>query len=95
MTKEHKDLYEEYKQEEILRGHTEQGFESTVRGARKVITYAESISCKVWEIGIRAAQGFQGWLIETGRNDGKPYKVSLHSASMSASLSCYYSFFLL
>lgn len=89
MTKEHKDLFKEYKQEEALRGHTEQGFKSTVRSARKVVVYAESIHRKVWEIGIREAQGFQGWLIETGRNDGKPYKEKTIVSYLNSAISFY------
>ena len=89
MTKEHKDLFKEYKQEEALRGHTKQGLVSTVQGVRKVIIYAESIHRKVWEIGIREAQGFQGWLIETGRNDGKPYKEKTIVSYLNSAISFY------
>jgi site-specific recombinase XerD len=89
MIKEHKDLFKEYRQEEALRGHTEQGLASTVQGARKVVVYAESIHRRVWEIGLREAQGFQGWLIETGRNDGKPYKEK----TIVSYLNCAISFF--
>ena len=89
MIKEHKNLYEEYKQEEALRGHTGQGLVSTIQGTRKVIMYAESIHRKVWEIGIREAQGFQGWLIETGRNDGKPYKEKTIISYLNSAISFY------
>ena len=89
MTKEHKDLFEEYKQEEALRGHTEQGFKSTVRSARKVVVYAESNNYRVGEIGIREARGFQGWLIETGRNDGKPYKEKTIVSYLNSAINFY------
>jgi len=89
MTKEHKAIFEEYKQEEVLRGHTEQGFTSIVLSARKVVVYAEYLSCKVWEIGIREARGFQGWLIETGRNDGKPYKEKTILSYLNSAINFY------
>jgi site-specific recombinase XerD len=89
MKKEHEAIFEEYKQEESLRGHTEQGFESTVRGVRKVIVYAESLNCMIWEISIREAQRFQGWLIETGRNDGKPYKEKTILSFLNSAISFY------
>ena len=89
MTKEHKDLFKEYKQEEALRGHTEQGLVSTIRGARKVIAYTESLHRKVWETGIREAQGFQGWLIETGRKDGKPYKEKTIISYINSAINLY------
>ena len=89
MKNEHEELFKEYKQEESLRGHTPQGLGSTVRSARKVIVYAESIHCMAWEISIREAQRFQGWLIETGRNDGKPYKEKTILSFLNGAINFY------
>ena len=86
MNQEHTDLFKKYMEEEALRGHTDQSFESITRGARKVIKYAESINLVVWQISIREAQGFQGWLIDTGRNDGKPYKEKTISGYVNSAI---------
>lgn len=89
MTKEHQAIFEEYTREESLRGHTEQGFKSIVRGARKVVVYAESINYGITEIGIREARGFRGWLIETGRKDGLPYKEKTIASYLNSAVNLY------
>lgn len=73
MNQEHKALYRQYLEEESLRGHTEQGFTSITRPVRKLFDYLERYRIKVNEAGAREALEYQGWLIETGRKDGRRY----------------------
>lgn len=73
MNGEHRLLYREYLEEESLRGHTKQGMASIGRTVPKLFSYLEKHDFTVCEVGAREALEYQGWLIETGRNDGKPY----------------------
>jgi integrase/recombinase XerD len=75
MNEENEALYRQYIEEESLRGHTVQGFESMRRAVRKFFEYAERHRIKVYEAGAREALEYQGWLIATGRKDGKKYST--------------------
>jgi integrase/recombinase XerD len=73
MKEENRKLYTAYLSEEALRGHTKQGMESMGRAVPRLFSYLEKHGLSVNEVGAREALEYQGWLIETGRKDGRRY----------------------
>jgi len=89
MNKENKKLIEKYLEEEILRDHTEQGFYSMKRALPKLFDYLEKHGISVNEVGAGEAHEYQGWLIATGRDDGKKYSGKTILAHIFAASSFY------
>ncbi len=76
MNDEHRRIFKEYLEEESLRGHTEKGLRLLRAKVPKVFEYLEQIDLRVSEMKVSEAQGFQGWLLETGKKDGGKYQKS-------------------
>ena len=89
MKEENRKLYTAYLEEEALRGHTKQGMESMGRAVPKLFSYLEKHGLSVNEVGAREALEYQGWLIETGRNDGGRYSSKTILAFLFAASSFY------
>lgn len=89
MREENRKLYTAYLKEESLRGHTKQGMESMGRAVPKLFSYLEKQNFSVNEVGAREALEYQGWLIETGRNDGGRYSSKTILAFLFAASSFY------
>ena len=66
-------LFKEYLHQVKLAGHTVQGIIGLRTRVPKFFTFLEEKGLQINEVGIREAQDYQGWLIETGRKDGGSY----------------------
>ena len=71
--KENRKLMHAFLLEESRKGHTEQGFAGLKRRIPKFFEYLQEMDLQVQEVGVKEAQGYQRWLIETGRKDGGKY----------------------
>jgi integrase/recombinase XerD len=89
MAEANKELLNKYLLDESLRGHTNQGFTGLKNRITKLIKYIEDNDLKAERIGIKEALGFQGYLIETGRNDGTKYSNRTIQAYITTAVSFY------
>ena len=82
-------LFEEYLADEKLIGHTEKGLHLLKAKVPKLFDYLDEMDFKFGEVGIKEAQGYQGWLLETGRRDGGKYRNSTIATYLKAAASFY------
>jgi integrase/recombinase XerD len=95
MTKENHKLFNEYLEYEKLKGHTEQGYTDLRTRVPHFIEYIECADIEIGRIGVKEAQGYQGWLLEktntTGNSLKKRYKnMTVISYVYPASAFCEY-----
>ncbi len=67
-----KDLLETYLQELTTSGY-EKGLKWATYRLGRLFEYLQEKALELEEVGVRQAQEFQGWLLETGRRDGGEY----------------------
>jgi site-specific recombinase XerD len=73
MKEKYRQLFKEYLEQARLAGHTVQGILGLRNRVPKFFIFLEEKGLEISEIGIREAQDYQGWLIDTGRLDGGKY----------------------
>ncbi len=69
----HAALIDEYACAEKRKGLSEQGWRSMRKRIPKLFCYLDEMGLELTEVCFLEAQNYQKWLIENGRNDGKPY----------------------
>jgi len=89
MEDQFKALFSEYLAEIKLQGHTVQGLLGLRIRVPKFFTFLAEKNLMINEVGIREAQDFQGWLIETGRLDGAPYSPKTVNSFLIAATNFY------
>lgn len=89
MREQNKELLNKYLSDESLRGHTEQGFTGLKNRITKLFKYIEDNGLTAERIGIKEALAFQGYLIETGRNDGTKYSNRTIQAYITTAVNFY------
>ena len=89
MEEQYRKLFEEYLNEIKLEGHTVQGLLGLRIRVPKFFTFLTEKNLKINEVGIREAQDFQGWLIETGRLDGGAYSPKTVNSYLIAATNFY------
>jgi len=87
MNKENRELFNRYLEEEKLAGHTKQGFTGLKTRIPKLFVFLEEMDYSVSGFGVRQAQEYQGWLIESGRMDGGKYSPKTVNAFLVAATS--------
>lgn len=76
MTKENKELLNNFLEDESLRGIRERGLIILLRCAPKLLNYLEEHNLKLQEVRLKEAISYQGYLIDTGRLDGGKYSTN-------------------
>ena len=89
MEEQYAKLFEEYLKEIKLQGHTEQGLLGLRLRVPKFFTFLAEKNLRINEVGIREAQDYQGWLIETGRRDGGVYSPKTVNSYLIAASNFY------
>lgn len=84
MNEKYQQLFQEYLTHEKLAGHTVQGLLGLRSRVPKFFAFLEEKDLEVNEVSIRVAQDYQGWLIETGRQDGGKYSPKTVNAYLIA-----------
>ena len=69
----HRSYLNEYMQYLKLTGRRSQGIKGAKQGVKKFFVYLEEYGLDLKEIGVNEASSYQGWLVTTGRLDGKKY----------------------
>ena len=73
MTKANQKLLEEFLKEEALAGRRKQGLQSLQNRVPKFLNWLEDEKIPINSLGVREALAYQGWLIESGRQDGRRF----------------------
>jgi site-specific recombinase XerD len=84
MKETHRQLFKEYLEQAHLAGHTVQGLIGLRTRVPKFFIFIEEKGLEIYEVSIREAQDYQGWLIETGRRDGGKYSPRTVNAYLIA-----------
>ena len=84
MKEKYRQLFKEYLEQARLAGHTVQGLIGLRTRVPKFFIFMEEKGLEINEVGIREAQDYQGWLIETGRHDGGKYSPKTVNAFLIA-----------
>jgi len=84
MNDKNKRLLKEYLEDAHMRGATEQSLSGCKNRVSKVLRYLEEQDIDITYVRMKEATAYQGWLIETGRKDGKRYAVNTVHAYVKA-----------
>ena len=87
--KDNYELLHELLEDEKLKGRMEKGLSQLKRALPKFFIWLDQSDLEPYEVGVKEALAFQGWLIETGRLDGKPYQLSTVRNFVKAASSFY------
>lgn len=87
MNEEHKQLFTAYIKEEEIRGHTIQGLIGLKNRLPRLFEYMEIYDLSYTQFRIAQAQGYQGWLIETGKKSGGNYSSRTIKTYLTAATS--------
>lgn len=89
ITKEQETLLKEYLVYAKIKGHREQGLIGLRVRIPKLFEFLNEKGISLHELGVKQAQEFQGWLLETGKQDGRKYsKNSILAYLTAASALC-------
>jgi site-specific recombinase XerD len=89
MKETYRQLFKEYLEQARLAGHTVQGLIGLRTRVPKFFIFLDEKGLEIYEVGIREAQDYQGWLIETGRHDGGKYSPKTVNAFLIAVINFY------
>lgn len=89
MIEEYSQILTKYLEEEKQRGHTVQGLAGLRNRVPKFFKYLISKDLNMRQIRAKDAAGYQAWLRETGRLDGKKYSVNAINAYLTSATSFY------
>jgi integrase/recombinase XerC len=91
MNDEQKKLLADFLEERELSGSREQHLIGLRNRVPKLFDFLAEYGLKVHNLGVKQAQEYQGWLIETGRQDGNKYSSeTIHSFLKAAVSFCEY-----
>jgi len=89
MNEKYTNLFKEYLKQARLAGHTVQGLMGLRSRVPKFFIFLEEKNFEIYQIGIREAQDYQGWLIAAGRNDGGKYSPKTVNAYLISASNFY------
>jgi len=89
MKEKYNQLFKEYLLQAKLSGHTVQGLLGLRTRVPKFFTFLEDKGLQAHEVGIREAQDYQGWLIDTGKINGGRYSPKTVNAFLVSATNFY------
>jgi len=89
MKEKYQRMFKDYLLQAKLAGHTVQGLLGLRTRVPKFFKFLEERGLQVHEVGIREAQDYQGWLIDTGKVNGGKYSPKTVNAFLVSVTSFY------